>query len=1180
MSNLENVQQLFQAGYARTEWLQFLRDLFPRIGFFQLPQKLNDSKADSFTYLGNALPDGQSQPLGIYEIRVGSKTQLSRNRVQLRQMVAKQSESQNLCGALAVYVDENDQRWRFSFIAIEYRLDDDNRLSKEQTASKRFTYILGKGANTRTAVQRFAGLPPNPSLEDLKSAFAVETLNKEFYSKMYEWYEVAQKQVTFPDDEKAANHIATSLIRMLTRLLFVWFIKEKRLVNADLFIEDKLRTILHWDKDSSYYKAILQNLFFATLNREITDRSFRRTTDGKANSSNYLVTNIYRYQDYFQDNDEKNIIALFDVTPFLNGGLFECLDREATDREKQEYDENNAIRPVRSAIRMDGFSDREDNAISIPNFLFFNSDETGLIDLLSQYQFTVEESTPLDIEVALDPELLGLVFEKLLAAYNPETQESARNATGSFYTPREIVAYMVDESLRAYLTETVKPHDDDEPFWRERLSYLFDQASRTGEIETRGDSPLIYNEEIPLLIAAIDQVKILDPAVGSGAFPMGCLQRLVQLLAVLDPDNEQWKKQQLNSLPALNSIQTDLQIAKQISDHQARKRAEEELQNRKQEIIAAFEVQDHSYARKLYLIQNAIYGVDIQPIAVQIAKLRFFISLAIEQTPTQDKENNYGIKPLPNLETRFIAADTLISLTRPNQIRMRNPQIDQKERQLNSIRRRYFAARTLKAKRDFKEVDKRLRREIAGLLIEDGWQDHNAHKIAELDLYDRNAAADWFDPEWMFGLTNGFDLVIGNPPYIQLQNDKGKLGNYYKDVGYISFNKKGDVYQLFYERGCQLLKTQHGILCFITSNSWLKAKSGSKLRKYFDQHHAPLRLLEIGKDVFENAIVDVNILLLRNGKSKVAGKAVDMDRLPSKQFPPEVKYWSVLRPKDDKPWVTLSAVEQQIMDKIETVGTPLREWDISIYRGVLTGYNEAFIVDNETKERLIQEDSRSAELLKPVLRGKDIGRYQVNWAGLWLITTFPALEIVIDDYPAIKQHLRSFGRTRLEQAGQTLPDGTKSRKRTPHAWYELQDTCAYHELFKSEKLIWITLVENGRFTYDPCGFYCIDSSFIMTGDSIKYICAILNTMPSSWYFKQIAPTSGKGTPQWKKPYVENIPIPRPSLDQKDRITRLVDQISTAKARDPKADVSTLEAEINQTAYTLFDLDAKEVSFMS
>ena len=705
------LRSVFGQAYDRDKWLGILNEQLS-LEVYSQPLSIEEVKVESLIQLGTVtLDDGMT--LGIYEVHTKPETKIHRNRVQMREIVARRCRQATTDGALAVYLpstssEYDSEFWRFSFISVEYSLDEQGRVIKEETASKRFTYLLGRGAQTRTAVDRFSQLRKSATLEELKDAFSVEPLNKEFYSKLLEWYENAQDQVTFPNDEKAENHTATSLIRLLTRLLFVWFIKEKQMVNKDLFVEDKLKNLLHWDIDSSYYKAILQNLFFATLNREIYDRGFRSTTAGKANKRNYLVTNIYRYQDHFRDNNKESIIALFETTPFLNGGLFECLDREATDEEKREYDQNNTLRPVRSAIRMDGFSDREDNAIKIPNSLFFNVDKTGLIDLLNQYQFTVEESTPLDVEVALDPELLGLVFENLLAVYNPETQESARKATGSYYTPREIVGYMVDESLQAYLADTVKPHDDDFTFWRERLSDLFDQASQTGELNKNEQSPLIYDEEIPLLIEAIDQVKILDPAVGSGAFPMGCLQRLVQLLAILDPDNERWKERQLNTLPALTSIQADLQTAQQISDQPARTRAEDELHKRKQEIKLAFDVQDHSYTRKLFLIQNAIYGVDIQSIAVQIAKLRFFISLAIEQSPTDDKGDNYSIKPLPNLETRFIAADTLLGLDKPNQIRMRNLEIDQKEKQLNGIRSKYFSARTLKIKRVTKQKTKSL----------------------------------------------------------------------------------------------------------------------------------------------------------------------------------------------------------------------------------------------------------------------------------------------------------------------------------------------------------------------------------------------------------------------------------------------------------------------------------------
>ncbi len=248
----------------------------------------------------------------------------------------------------------------------------------------------------------------------------------------------------------------------------------------------------------------------------------------------------------------------------------------------------------------------------------------------------------------------------------------------------------------------------------------------------------------------------------------------------------------------------------------------------------------------------------------------------------------------------------------------------------------------------------------------------------------------------------------------------------------------------------------------------------------------------------------------------------------------------------------------------------------AINRGILTGFNKAFIIDNDTKEALIAEDPRSADIIKPVLRGRDIKRYRAEWAGLWLIATFPGLALNIDDYPAVKRHLLSFGKARLEQSGSTLPNGTKSRKKTAHAWYELQDTCAYHEVFRQDKLMWIELVESGRFAYDGSGIYCNDKGFIMTGGSLKYLCAVLNARLIRWFFQQIAPTSGMGTLLWKKVYVEAIPIPQIPVGKQDRFIELIDTILAAKAIDPKADVSTIEAEIDLRIFELYRLKPVEI----
>ena len=323
----------------------------------------------------------------------------------------------------------------------------------------------------------------------------------------------------------------------------------------------------------------------------------------------------------------------------------------------------------------------------------------------------------------------------------------------------------------------------------------------------------------------------------------------------------------------------------------------------------------------------------------------------------------------------------------------------------------------------------------------------------------------------------------------------------------------------------------------------------------------------MGKDVFENAIVDTNILIVRHCHNGATGKAVDMDRLSDKSFPPAESLWGELRLQGEKPWSALSGIEQSIMDKMEAVGTPLKEWDIAIYRGVLTGYNDAFVIDNDTKEALIAEDPRSADIIKPVLRGRDIQRYRAQWAGLWLIDTHngygsvPAIDI--DEHPAIKNHLDAF-----------YPQ-LKKRQDKGKTPYNLRN-CAYHEVFDEEKLVWIELVENGRFAYDDSGIYCEATTFMMTGENLKYLCAVLNAKLVRWFLQQIAPTSGMGILRWKKVYVETVPIPKLSMGDQAPFIELVDCILTAKATDPKANVSATEAEIDLRVCELYGLKETEI----
>ena len=698
-------------------------------------------------------------------------------------------------------------------------------------------------------------------------ALDTEELNRRFYRELFDWFERAIREATFPNNQRRMLPPEEHVIRLITRLLFIWFIKEKRLVAEELFIEKQIRRLLkNYDRDAgdSYYRAMLQNLFFATLNTEIGKRGF-----SKVSNTTHRDFSRYRYKKEMSDSGA--LRTLFDQTPFINGGLFDCLDSEEATGD--------------GGYRIDCFSDNHShrNLLSIPNRLFF--DKEGLISLFNRYKFTVEENTPTDREVALDPELLGKVFENLLAAVNPETRETARNQTGSYYTPRLVVDYMVDEALVEALAAKSQPADGDGVFWCERLRYLLDYNDA---------NELFDSDETERLVRAIAEIKILDPAVGSGAFPMGMLHKLTLALRRLDPENWWWEKLQkeLAGQRATAAFDTPDQLERDA-----------ELK----EISDTFErYRDSDFGRKLYLIQNSIFGVDIQPIACQIAKLRFFISLAIEQEPDSTTDN-FGIQPLPNLETRFVVADTLLALDRLHQMSLgRTERVKDLEQQLNDNRERYFHATTRQTKRKLRSRDKNLRADLAAELKKSGFSETAADKIANWDPYDQNTKADWFDAEYMFGIADGFEVVIGNPPYIQLQKNGGVLRRRYKDAGYETFVPTGDIYQLFYEKGVNLLKQSTGYICFISSNQWMRVDSGRVLRQFIENQN-PTRLVNLGAGVFDNVTVNTCILMVNRSSNANVLQASDM-RSATQQFPPTE--WTHIRPESGNTWIVLSRAKQ------------------------------------------------------------------------------------------------------------------------------------------------------------------------------------------------------------------------------------------------------------------------------
>ena len=848
-----------------------------------------------------------------------------------------------------------------------------------------------------------------------RDGFNVQPVTDEFFKDYKTAYDDAVARLSAGMARTDAEQFTQTLFN---RLLFIHFVSRKgwlRFNGSDDYLNALWHDYQATPSETNFYRGRLSTLFFAGLNNP-------------------------QSLDLMRDNPTLHS-AIGDV-PFLNGGLFEetSLDRRAVSAVPDE-----AIAPL-------------------------------LTNLFHRYNFTVMEATPLDTEVAVDPEMLGKLFEETV---------NERHSNGAYYTPRPVVAFMCREAIKGYLSgQNIAGLDD----------------AKIADLVDRRNPEAITPQQALEIANAISSMKAVDPACGSGAFLLGMLQEIL----------------------ALNDS-----------------------------LFRAGHTAESLYRQKLDIITNNIYGADKDALAVSTAMLRLWLSLAVDYDGAGPPE------PLPNLDLKLVAGDAIAG-----------PDPQQLDFTLQSI------------------VESGLQKDIADYTTAQGQQKATLKQRVDdtkKELRDNmKSAAPAGVVEWRIDfadvmLNGGFDVVIANPPYVQLQRNGGELANLYRNAGYATFARTGDIYQLFYERGFQLLKSDGGLLAYITSNSWLKAEYGKTTRRYFAEKHTPLYLLELGKDVFESAIVDSCVLIARAGRHDTIARAVDLDRLPDKDFPPAAHLWGELHPNGERPWSALSAAERGIMDKMEAAGTPLKDWDVAMYRGVTTGLNEAFVIHDAMRQALVEADAKSVEIIKPVLRGRDIQRYRANWAGLYLITTFPALQLEIDDYPAVKEHLLTFGKERLEQSGKALKGGGKARKKTQNKWFETQDATAYHREFTKEKLFWMDMSPEGRFAYCDEDIFCNDKAFVMTGESLKYLCAVLNSTLVTWLMQNTALTTGMGVLQWKKFAVERIPVPKISAARQRPFIRLVDRILAAKATDPNADTGELEEEIDWMVYDLYDLTNEETA---
>ncbi len=843
-----------------------------------------------------------------------------------------------------------------------------------------------------------------------------------------------------------------------------------------------------------------------------------------------------------------------------------------------------------------------------------------LFEFLRLYDFT---TTPKDIKDnqntsesrLINPSVLGLVFEKL-NGYKE----------GSFYTPSFITSYMCKESITPIVLDKFNQTYEIEC---ENLKELKNYLKNSYKEDKR-------KEYLQLFLT----LRICDPAVGSGHFLVSALNEMVQIA---------YKLGLIVSLYRHSLTLENDEIIIHTPENKVFKYTIPYSEN-----DPHHHIQKELFELKKDIIENCLFGVDINPNSCEITKLRLWIELLkYSYYIFEEGKNTNNLETLPNIDINIKCANSLISRFNLNDDLKKIPNIKQKIQEYKDLVAQYkdpnplyplnkadlinkiqdlknTFSLTLKDPKTKAELEKAIEKHIKkynffalddkslldGLNYvipslfgtpklspkeeEEAFASYGRIRALRKKLDDALSGREYQNAfEWRFEFPEvlddegdflGFDCIIGNPPYIRqehIKDLKPLLEKQYQDF----YNSTADIYTYFFALAYHLLK-EKGFSAFITSNKYARAKYGAKLREWLLKKTTLVSYMELNAlKVFESAAVDTSIISF------------------IKQTPPKESDFNYYEPtpndKDDlknahsllmkqnalstESFIFANATLLDLRDKMESVGTPLKDWDIQINYGIKTGANEAFIIPTEKRDAILnacktqEERERTERLIKPILRGKDIKRYSYEWADLWIIATFPSLKLDIDDYPSLKTYLSQF-RPRIDQSGEK-----DCRKKTNNRWFETQDTIAYHEDFEKEKIVYGEIVQEPRFYLDngECKlgyFYAEATSFILTGEHLRYLLGMLHSKLITFAFKTFYAGGGLGESgyRYKKAFIERLPIPKiteKNQELADKIIALVDKILQLKEKDPKANTQGLEQEIDALVYRLYHLTDEEIKII-
>jgi len=1166
-TTIKLLDDTFNHDFDLQRFSQFVKELFNKFTFTQKSWSVWQEYQDyieSYQLLGS-YHDNSKKTVDVLVVKLKKTTSRDRARTMQRNFIAKYLGNSEKDAALVAFYGDDPQDWRFSFVKMEYQLVKDGekvKVSKELTPAKRYSFLVGVNEPNHTCRRQFLSLvmeeEVSPSLEEIEKAFSIDNVTKEFFSEYKELFLKlkeslervleSDKRVKKEFEEKNISSVDFAK-KLLGQVVFIYFLQKKGWLGVT---KDKSGAFNHWGTGP---KNFLRRLF----DKEIVHYD---------NFFNDILEPLF-YEALATERDDDYYSRFNCKIPFLNGGLFEPIN---------DYD-------------------WAGTAIVLDNAIFEN-----IFSVFDRFNFTVKEDEPLEKEVAVDPEMLGKVFENLLDVTD-------RKSKGAFYTPREIVHYMCQQSLINYLeTNSGILREDIEKFIQlgdlalAQIIKEQEQVKKYGkayDVNEKYSIPASIKQNHQLVDKLLKEIKVVDPAVGSGAFPVGMMNEIVKARSILS-----------------------------IYFKEAR----------------------NDYDLKRETIENCLYGVDIESSAVDIAKLRFWLTLIVDEL---DMKN---IKPLPNLDHKIMCGNSLLEefegkklfdekllgevkkdyakdlseignkikklydsyegddfekeleklekerrkieieakkdkvssqATLDDSISKRIKESQRKLRELKELQQKFFNEQNRKLKKQLRdEIDKL----EWGLVEETLKEEGNSAAIEKLQEYKKNKSKPFFLWKLYFAEVfqrenPGFDVVIGNPPYVQLQKEGGELANLFENARFSTFTKTGDIYMLFYEKGFQVLRSK-GVLAFITSSQWMKAAYGRQLRRYLLTQN-PQKIILLGPGVFETATVDTNILMGEKNSYLDELKGVLIKEI--KEINSNIEGWLSLNCVSDDKWILLDPLKQKIRQKIGEKSKPLQKWNIRIYRGILTGLNEAFIIDETKRNELIRTDPNSEEIIRPILRGREIEKYFTKWESSYIIATFPVLHIEIAKFKAVKKYLESF-LPKLNQTGETFTNAEKekekTRKKTGNKWFETQDQIGYYKEFSKEKIIWKRIGSQLRFSYSNSEIYCLDSTCIATGEKLKYVTALLNSKLCNYQMLETAPRTGMGDLIISVQALEPLLLHYPNDKEERAVVQILDQIlSITKDNDyldnpdKKAKVKRLENEIDQLVYKLYELTPEEIKIV-